>query len=203
VIQVTPKINSRRLRRDLKRDRGQIPFAMANAINDTMKQGQTAVRANLRRKFTLRRKQFIERSIKINRSDFANKRKLTARLHLEERADFLAKFEEGGEKRPEQGRFLAVPIDVKRSAAGIVPRRLRPQAIRGNPKIKHFRVSNVGLVQVLGRGKRRVTRLLYLFVRRVPIPRRPFFMQQMMTTIRTRFEPNLDKRFREAVATKR
>src|SRR5690606_37419170 len=82
----------------------QIPFATAQAINRTALDFQQEERSHLLKAFEVRRKQWVERNVKIGRGDFARKDKLKATVRMEApgtgRSDILAKFEEGGEKVP-------------------------------------------------------------------------------------------------------
>lgn len=89
-------------------------------------------------------------------------------------ADILAKFEEGGTKRPREGRHLVVPIEVRRTKTGVVSRVQRPRAFQfrevGQSIVglkRTFIIPGVGIFQ--RRGKRNV-RLLYGFESAVPIP---------------------------------
>ncbi len=167
------------------RARRQVPFAASKALNDTIKQIQAAERAQIEKTFTLRRKQFVLRTVKINRQDFANKRNLRATVRIDPTRDFLAKFERGGVKRPHSGRSIAVPIDVKRGKTGVGSRRLRPKALalrahhtaggktqyRGEKRT--FLVERGafrGIFQRVGRRRRSSIRLLYSLVTSVRIP---------------------------------
>lgn len=117
--------------RSLHRD--QVPYALAQAINKTGVQGQEKVRDRMAREFTQRRKTWMDRSIKIGRGDFATKQKLRAIVKVEtpgakDRSDVIAKFEDGGTKRPKDGRRLAVPDEVKRTGKGVISKTQRPKA---------------------------------------------------------------------------
>ena len=51
----------------------QLPYATARAINTTLVDAQKEIRRGLGQRFTLRRRQFVERTIKMNKPDFATK----------------------------------------------------------------------------------------------------------------------------------
>lgn len=113
----------------------QLPFIESLAINETAKGFQKKQRQHQLRVFTARRPRFIERAVKIK--PFSNKRQwpdVHAVVKIDPpggqaRADILAKFEEGGEKRPRDGSSLAIPTtDLKRTKTGIVPRSKRPRS---------------------------------------------------------------------------
>lgn len=129
------------LLRDLYKD--QVPFASARAINRAALAFQKEQRQEMGGRFTLRRKSWAERSIKINRGDFAKKNNLVAIIRVEtpgdaSRSDILSQHEDGGTKKP-KGRHLAIPDEAKRTGAGIVRRDQRPKAFNfqatSNPKI--------------------------------------------------------------------
>ena len=113
----------------------QTPFALANAINRTLEEGQVAMRAQLPREFTIRRPDFINRLVKIENADRARKDRLVGRMGIQgNRADILTKFETGGVKLPIRGKSLALPIDAKRNKYDIVPTGKRPGKLLGKAK---------------------------------------------------------------------
>lgn len=112
--------------------RDQIPFATSLAINNVAKQVQADERAALLRRFTVRRRQWVERNVKIIR--FSNKRDIPihAIVGIEapgdpKRSDILGKFEKGGTKKP-KGSHLAVPDEARKTKTQVVPKRLRPKS---------------------------------------------------------------------------
>ena len=111
----------------------QLPFAITAAINDTLALAQNAERAEIARRFTIRRKPFAERSVKI--AKFAKKGAPVGELAIESpggRSDVFGKFEWGGTMRPRDGRSLAIPVTgstVKRSERTVVRHELRPGAL--------------------------------------------------------------------------
>lgn len=116
---------ARELRADL---REQVPYALSRAINTTMLEAQAAQRAAQHDRFITRRRQWMDRSVKLK--PFASKRQLTATLSIDPpggRADILTKFEDGGTKRAQSGR-LAVPDAARTTPRQVVPRSRRPKA---------------------------------------------------------------------------
>ena len=191
----------------------QTPFALSVAINDTLKDAQKVQRTHQRRVFTVRRPQFVDRSVKIR--PFATKRTLEGTMAIDppggqKRADILAKFERGGQKRARDGRHLAIPIDVKRTKAGVVSRRNRPKgfnfkrvgrSIRGERRT--FIIPGVGIFQRVGRRKNSRIRLLYAFKTQVPIDRRLDFIANAERVVQRMFDKNFDRAFDRAVVTAR
>jgi hypothetical protein len=113
----------------------QIPFATAKALNKTALDFQQAERERLRLFFTLRRPDFIERqTVKLLRpadggSYYATKGNLSATIGNDPKADFMAKFEEGGEKTATDGGDIAIPIDARTNKRDIVLAAQRPKAL--------------------------------------------------------------------------
>ena len=207
------EFDSRDTERWLGKMAKQTSFALSVAINDTLKDAQKVQRAHQRRVFTVRRPQFVDRSVKIKR--FATKRTLTGTMSIDppggqKRADIITKFERGGQKRPRDGRHLAIPIDAKRTKAGVVSRRNRPKgfnfkrvgrSIRGDRRT--FIIPGVGIFQRVGRRKNSRIRLLYAFKTQVPIDRRLDFIQNAERVVRQMFDRNFDRAFDRAMATAR
>ena len=134
MINLSVQHNIKDVIRRLERvQRDQIPFATSLAINNTAKLIQAEERAALLRRFQVRRRQWVERNVKIIR--FSNKRDVPihAIVGIEapgdpSRSDILGKFEKGGTKRPKDGKRLAVPDEVRRGKMAVVPKSRRPKA---------------------------------------------------------------------------
>jgi hypothetical protein len=125
--------------------RDQLPYAISLAVNETAKAAQREVRAHIRQAFTLRRPQFVLNTVKIEKYDFANKRNPTVfRLKIDDqvyknsrRRDFLAKFEEAGEKTATDDVAFPIAIPTKElrpSFRELVRPRFYPGNLRLAPK---------------------------------------------------------------------
>lgn len=190
----------------------QLPFALSLALNRTAEDGQAAVRRHLTEAFTLRRKAFIERTIKIETRDRASKTKLFVDVGVDPTRDFLAKFELGGLKTPRSGKSLAVPIDVKRNKADVVAKPYRLKAL-GLHKV----TTHKGKVRIIGEqrtfiaggavlqrvGRKGQVRVLYALKPSVPIKPTLQFVDTMTRTVTQRWQPNFEGSFAFAVKTAR
>lgn len=140
----------------------QLRFAVSLALNNTIKDVQTAIRSGLHQRFAVRQAGFIERGIMIERGDFATKEKLTARVSLAKRAGFLRKFEEGGVKTAfDPTTPIAIPSqNIRPTFEAQVPLAMYPKNLRLVPRrdVKGIRPARVhqtrrGVTQI--KGKRR------------------------------------------------
>lgn len=121
-------------------------FGVSIGMNRTMDEAQDAIRKRVANKFTLRRKTFMEQTIYRRpglwpNGDFANKdNPHSAAVRINPNRDFLAKFEEGGSKRPRGGgvggagdkdRALAVPVlgGARTSKGAVVPTKYTLKAL--------------------------------------------------------------------------
>lgn len=205
----------------------QLPFAASKALNTTANQIQRAVQDDLATQFTLRRPDFIKRTIyRKPGEDFARKAFLVAAVRVDERRDLLAKFQKPGTKVPRQGRSLSLPGDVKRNKADIVTRGNRPRAFnlqkvgqltRGDRRT--FVIERGGapwlLLQRVGRSTRRSragraatgrdpqVRVLWIFKRSVRIPKRLPFYEQARRVVRGGLNENLRVALADAIRTAR
>lgn len=187
----------------------QVPFATSLALNETAKDFQKAQRARLGDIFTLRRKQWAERSVKIK--PFATKTKQEVRISIDPpggRHDILGKFETDTVKRPVSGEHVAVPVDAKRSRSGIVQARDRPRRAIAEGRAFIRRVG--GRVAIFERLKTRTAarlgktvRLLYALVRQVPIKPELEFRKTARETVAKRWGPNFRAAFERAMRTAR
>ncbi len=199
--------------------RDQVPFAASKAINETLKDAQRAQRAHMRQAFTIRRRPFAERAVKIK--PFANKRRLHARIKIEppggqERANIFTRHEVRGIREPIEGRSLAVPIGVRRKKTSVVRRERRPPAFKfrevgSGRRVAMFKgVKRTFMLQspdgtgyIIQRTGRRKTRLLYRLVPSVPIAPRLAFLETVGRVVRANFPTNFRRAFIQAVRTRR
>ena len=97
-----------RTAREIKR----LAYNTALALNETAKAVQLAERANLDRKFTLRKTGFIYRLIKIFKFASARQGRPWVEIGIDptKKRVLLGMFEKGGEKQPFKGKSVAVPV---------------------------------------------------------------------------------------------
>jgi hypothetical protein len=150
----------------------QAPFACSLALNETANAVQSAVQASLSRNFTLRRPDFIRKTIKRERGqDFATKTKLQAAVRVDETRNFLSQHEDGEQKRALSGRNVAIPINVKRGSNGIISTANRPKGLLRDKRVMRIE-SDRGkslLVRFTGKGKRSKVDVLYVLKPFVPL----------------------------------
>lgn len=111
--------------------------AMSDSIVDVLKLAQQAVIAHAVSVFTIRRRSFLNQSIKI--TEFPKATKLVGEIGVRnpnsapaDRANVLGKFEIGGTKRSRAEGLIAVPITgspVKPKARSIIKPQFRPVAL--------------------------------------------------------------------------
>ncbi len=148
----------------------QLPYALKVSINDTAKDFQRVETRQIMKVFTIRRRTFAQRAVKIK--PFATKQRLEAKVSIDPpggqaRADIFAKFETPSTKRPRSGSRLAVPKEVRRTKTGIISRAKRPRsfqfqqvgkALRGKQRTFMIRLpgGRGGIYQRIGpRGRKR------------------------------------------------
>lgn len=139
----------------------QVPFALSNALNDTAKLFQYREREHISDVFTVRRKAWVDNSVKV--TEFATKRKLSATVAIQspgngDRSDILGKFETQTSKTPAKGgKSIAVPMDAKRLSSGILADSARPKAfnfkrVGGQRALNHGHSTNKSIRGGIGRG---------------------------------------------------
>ncbi|HEX6925696.1 MAG TPA: hypothetical protein VF167_09700 [Longimicrobiaceae bacterium] len=211
--------------RDLYAD--QVPFATSRALNAAALAFQTKQRGEMSGRFTVRRKQWVDRSIKMRRTDFATKRSLEAFVRVEtpgdpSRSDILAQHEDGGTKRPKDGGHLAIPQDVRRTGAGVIRKDQRPKAFGFRPHGSSGRVfvgdKRTVLIYTGGGGgvilqrqgrrgkgssKRGGLRLLYRFTSKADLDERLRFVETAHETAPAAFARAFPEEFAKAVRSAR
>lgn len=93
-------------------DSDQVPFAVSLWLNRLANAAQASVREGIKRRFKLHREDFNLRAIYISKANRATKASWSVVIEVQQRADYLNKFEDGGEKVAIGGRrYLAIPND--------------------------------------------------------------------------------------------
>lgn len=106
----------------------QLPFATMKSLNECATLFQAAEQREIQNSFIIRRP-WVLQGVKIERSDFATKQKLSVKIKVDHERDFLNKFEEGGVRTPiGNSRALAVPVNVRRTKAQIISKTQTPKS---------------------------------------------------------------------------
>lgn len=101
----------------LKDVQTEVPRATRNAMNDTMREAQTAQRKYQLATYHVTRKSYIDQSVKISR--FAKYGEMSAEIEIDPNKDILSRHEEGGDYGSYTGkRTVAVPGRAIRSGKG-------------------------------------------------------------------------------------
>lgn len=191
----------------------QLPHVEATAINDSAKDAQKVQRAHQHVAFTVRRKSFVDRAVKIK--PFATKQSAEAKISIDppggaSRASILTQHEEDDRKRPISGETVAVPTQhVQRTASGVIRRRERPSALLLRER--------TGKTQ--RRGRRRGTfrkddtifertpeggiRALYQLVPSVDLDQRLDFVDNVIRSVLDTYAGHFTKRFDQAIRSAR
>lgn len=185
----------------------QIPFALSKAVTRTMLDVQQAERNRAATQFTLRRKDWVERSFKI--TQFPTKAVPLARMEISPpgapgRADILTKFEAGGPKVPTGGRVsIAIPEQAKVNGAGIITAANRPRRLidAGKAFIVRNKATGRGVIRGwAGRGKSRREVVLYGLQRKAVIKPVLRFFETARNVTKGSFRNNMKAALRNAIA---
>lgn len=218
MLKVTITVDAAGVLSGLDRLSAQVPYALAQGINNTLKGAQADIRATLPGHFTLRHRPFIERTIKI--VQFAKKGNQVGILAVDPTRDFLAKFEEDTTKTSLTGKSLAVPLigGARPQPTSVIPTRfqiknLKLRAVRtasGKVMLKGELgtfvlkgATNTLILQRLGSGKNSRVKVLYVFKRSVPITPDLGFIATATKGIDARWPFEMAAAFDAAVATAR
>lgn len=204
----------------------QVPFALSLALNRTANDGQQAVRNRIQggRGFTIRSdssRQFLLRQVRRNPGqDFATKRDLVARLRIQNTQkpgpSLLSLVDQGGVRG---SRFVLspvtrgnnLPIPVRRSASGAVPRSTYPgrlnltqrgKTLRGDRRTFVVNTKGGDTLLLQRYGKRKI-RTLFVLERQATVRARNFFAPAVESVAGTRFNQNLTEAMAQAIRTAR
>jgi hypothetical protein len=124
---MTIKVDADKARGQLRRDGENVRFSIARGLTLTAKDGQEAVQASLSSKFTLRRRSWEEKGVRIRK---ATKQELTA--IVEDIHEYMVRQEEGGTKFPYR-RWICLPMKGARpTKSALIRKEDRPKAVMQN-----------------------------------------------------------------------
>lgn len=190
------KVNATAALKMMKQAEKQSRFALAKTFTGAAFEARKATIANLPKWLTLRN-QFLSRSVIVERADRNN---LEARVGFHKRADWAERLEEGGTRRPRKGANIAIPQGVRPSQNSLVPKRLRPSALRNRKDVFRKEINGIdGLWQVLP-GRR--VKLLFSFDESTQYEQNKIYFLRTASAVAIKFiANNVEKNFVEAMKT--
>ena len=164
--------------------------ALAFALNETANDVQQKIQAGLMSRFTLRRADFVKKTIYRQPTvDFADRNgyELRAAVRVHPERNFLAQHEEGGQKTARSGGMVAIPLPaVQPSPSIVVPHSKRPSGMRNDKRVSKV-VLPTGTFLVRhtkgSRSKAGRTEFLYQLKRSVPLRPRLGFLDTAEKTV--------------------
>jgi hypothetical protein len=132
------------IRRALQEIGRKAPRALTLTLNKLADDGQKAVQDSLATRFTLRRPDFVRKTIfRQSPGDFATNSRPRAAFGVNPARDMLAKFEEDSIKAPMSGRSVAIPLPAVRPTPNtVVAKALRVSSLRDDPKVRKITTPN-------------------------------------------------------------
>ena len=119
------------------------PRALTLTLNKLADDGQKAVQGTLAKSFTLRRAEYVTKTIFRKGDDFATQSRPRAAYGVNPERNILAKFEEDSIKAPMSGRSVAIPLlAVKPTRESVVSKGLRISTLRTDPKVRRITTPN-------------------------------------------------------------
>jgi len=119
------------------------PKALVLTLNKLADDGQKAVQGTLAKSFTLRRAEYVTKTIFRKGDDFATQARPRAAYGVNPERNILAKFEENSIKAPISGRSVAIPLSaVKPTRESVVSKGLRLSTLRTDPKVRRITTPN-------------------------------------------------------------
>jgi hypothetical protein len=177
---------------------GQLQFAVAKALTATAREVQAEVRAQMPRRFTLRR-DWVVKGIMTRQ---ATKRDLEAIVYSRDK--FMNLQEYGGAKDP-RGNYLAVPTSmVRRTPRDMIRKSDRPAQLGDRAEVVDVNGRKFLALKKARRGANgQRLRFLYMLIPRASIDQRLGLRTDGQRIARARFGPNLEAAIEYAMRTAR
>lgn len=216
-MRIDVQIDTKQLFERMRNGERRLGYATVNALNNTAKRIQLAMREKVQGDFTVRQKQFIIQQVaKIDRRSFANVKRGQAWVEIavgERPRLLLSKFEKGGERLPFVGQNVAVPViggPARPTLARRVPKAWTFEALQfqstttrsgkkaiASARQKAYIVPGVGVFERTGRGE---SRAVYVFVPHLTLDQRLQFVQTARSVADTFFAEEMERETIKALA---
>ena len=179
-------------------DPSQFQFAVAKALTETAREVQAEVRANLPKRFTIRR-DWVVRGIMVKN---ATKQNLEAVVYSRDKFMNLQEF--GGPKDP-RGNYLAVPTSmVRRTPRDMIRKADRPAQLGDKAEVVEVNGRKFLALKKPRRGANgQMLRFMYLLIPRAQIDERLGMRTDGQRIAGARFGPNLQAAIEYAMRTAR
>lgn len=171
-------------------------FGHAVGLTKTAKEGQEAVKAEQKQRFTIRNKwqDFGPFAIRIKPATRDN-----LKAEIGTAADFLLAHEEGRDKTP-RGANIAIPTDqVRRNKKLIIPKGQRPKGLGAKVFVLQTKKGPV-LAQRIKKGKRKGLIVLYGLEKKARIKKTETFYPVIRKVVERRMEANIKREVAKALA---
>lgn len=123
--------NAGQLKRWLNdQERKQLPFANALALTRTAQAAQRDTRESIPRRFKLRARGMPRAAVRIRPASKHDWPHQEASVGVTKKFRFLADHEEGTVRRPSKGHRLTIPMAIKRTSRGKIPKAKTPTRMR-------------------------------------------------------------------------
>lgn len=175
----------------------QLPFATSKALNDAARAvRETIIDKTYPKSFDPKSKGFPKAAFF---REFANKRKLEARVFDRFEKDYLVNQAKGGIKQ-KRGRFVAIPAQERPKVSGRATyRRVSPRTVLNKPKAFVQNVNGQPMILERRTKNRYPLKRLYILHDGNPrIPKRFPFYEVAMNVAQKTFDKRLPVRFKEA-----
>jgi len=216
-MRIDVRVDTTRLFNRMRHGERRLAYSTINALNNTAKRIQVAIREKVQGNFTLRQKQFVLReAAKIDRTSFANVRRGQAWVEIavgQRPRLFLSTFETGGERLPFVGHNVAMPViggPARPTLKRRVPKAWTFEALQfhatttrsGKRTIvsarqKAYIIPGVGVFESTGRGE---SRMVYAFVPHITLDQRLQFVKTAEGVANEFFSEEMERETIKALA---
>lgn len=204
MAQLSIKVDTRDFKKLIKKFPSQVRFVTNTAINKTLLDIQKAQRANLVKKFTIRRRGFSRASVKI--IQFSKKQTLLGRLQIispGSQPNIFAQHEFGTIKQGRESRRIAIPQEILPNKMRVLTAKKRPAGLGKKAFTITTRSGQDLLLLRKGKGKRSKTIVAFSLENRVVIQPRLGFFKLSGGIMRSKWQSNYANAWRRAIATRR
>lgn len=200
----------------------QLPFAIAQALNDTAREAAEEARTEAGKKLNVRNRNLLKFFIRAPAESKATKTRHTARVVVAgpktnaRRGEILAQQEDGGRKTATSGKYVAIPgraitkgaggkRDILRNAklSSFKPFTRTGKVITGQKNTFLIKDKSSGLpvlLQRFGRGRRNA-RVLWIFVKQSRLTPKLGFDKAVKRTVGKNLTRNIGRSLTKAIAT--
>lgn len=183
-------------------NRKQLPYALAQALNELAIDSRPIIQESFKDKLTIRNKSLLKKGVQINFAKKADWPYIQSEIGLPMEFEFLAEHVTGADRKGRSSHGRAVPIAITRAASGKIAKSQRPSALLKKKNV--YAIKTRGGKEIIIRREDKKERypikIMYGFTKNAKIKGDVAFETGVTNMFNSRYDMLLGKHLSKAIA---